>query len=143
MIACVDDKKYQEMKNYRRTFLESGNIDPHVRSFVAESWKRCQQYDVSESYTVQKLSGGERDRLLKENHAFIKAAHPVMQKLVSLTEGTQYVITLHNREGWILDYLFAGDNPVFSARGFDVGTLWSDATIGTCSSYLSTIRRSS
>lgn len=139
MIACVDDKKYQELKNYRRTFLESGNIDPHVRPFVAESWKRCQQYDVSESYTVQKLSGGERDRLLKENHAFIKAAHPVMQKLVSLTEGTQYVITLHNREGWILDYLFAGDNPVFSARGFDVGTLWSDATIGTCSSYLSTL----
>lgn len=139
MIAYVDDKKYQEMKHYRKLFLETGEIDPHVRPIVAESWKRCQQYDVSESYTVQKLPGGERDSLLRANHELIKAAHPVLQKLVSLTEGTQYVITLHNREGWILDYLFAGDNPVFSARGFDVGTLWSDATIGTCSSYLSTL----
>lgn len=132
--------RYDEMRAYHDAFFETGEIDPSVRPLVAQSWKRCRQYDVAADYRVERLSTGDREKLLKSNKDFIRIAHPLLMKLVTLVEGTQYVVTLHNRDGWILDYLFAGDNPVFSARGFDLGTLWSESTIGTCSSYLSTLK---
>ena len=132
---------YQKMKECRERFLATGELDPAVRPIVAQSWKRCSrlEMDVSSNYRLEKLEKNDRERLLKQNDDLIQAARPVLAKVVELVEGTQYVVTLHDRAGWILDYLFAGDNPVFSARGFDVGSLWSEETIGTSSSYMSTM----
>ena len=131
---------YEKMRRCRSHFLETGEVDPAVRPAVAESWRRCRQMDLdlSTSYRLEKLGNEERERLLKRNEGLIQAAHPILKTVVSLVEGTQYVVTLHDRDGWILDYLFAGDNPVFSARGFDVGSLWAEETIGTSSSYMCT-----
>ena len=132
---------YRKMEQCRERFLRTGQVDPAVRPAVAESWLRCRQLDMdmSSDYRLEKLDREEREKLLKQNEDLIRAARPVLTKVVRLVEGTQYVVTLHDQNGWILDYLFAGDNPVFSARGFDVGSLWSEETIGTCSSCICTM----
>ncbi len=128
---------YDSIRDARARFLETGEILPQVRQVVADSWKRCRSYDVTTSYQVEKLSTTACKNLLQSYQDLIETARPILHQLVQLVNPTQYVVTLHNQDGWILDYMFAGDNPVFSARGFDIGTLWSEKTIGTSSAILS------
>lgn len=123
----------------RRKFIETGELSPEIRPCVRESWKRCAQYGNYKEYSLEMRTGSELNQLLEANKRLLDTAHPIMMKLVDMVEGTQYAVTLHDREGWIIDHLFAGDHPIFSIKGFNLGVRWAEDTIGTCSSMMAVI----
>ena len=135
----MTEDKIQAIREYRKAFLQTGEIHPDIRTAVADSWRRCEQYDLATNYKVNHLSTGELQRLLDSHSRLMSAAHPILRKMVSLVEGTQYAISLHDKDGYILDCLFAGDHPVLSLSslsGFNPGACWNEQTLGTCSTSL-------
>lgn len=134
-----NQEQQNRIKESRRRFIETGEGDPDIRPWVRASWERCARYGNHETYSLDIRSGSELNQLLESNKDLLDAAHPIMMKLVDMVEGTQYAVTLHDRDGWIIDHLFAGDHPIFSIKGFNLGVRWAEDTIGTCSSHLAVI----
>lgn len=129
------------MKECRKRFLETGEVDARVRPFVAESWARCRQYEESNILHPDVLSHlevlPEKDmkQKLEENKMLLRVARPVLMKLMNMMAGTPCAITLHDKEGWIIDHLFSGDDRLFSVSGYKPGIHWAEDVLGTCSSH--------
>ena len=129
------------LKQCRERFLETGEVDSRVRPFIAESWVRCRQYekdgilhpDIMSHLEV--LSEKEIKQKLEENKMLLRVARPVLMKLMNMMAGTPCAVTLHEREGWIIDHLFSGDDQLFSVSGYKPGIRWAEDVLGTCSSH--------
>lgn len=142
----ITEKQFRDMQRYRKLFLETGKIHKNVRPLVAESWKRSLEYgieanpDIKKGTQTQQLSDGEIKKLLDDNKKLLDIANHTMIRVVDYIDGTQYAITLHDKEGRILSHIFAGDNPSFysSSIGFNIGVKWDEKTIGTNAPFLCT-----
>lgn len=143
----ISDEQFEKQKKYREHFLKTGEIHKDVRPIVAASWQRSRAYEVDPNPEIignrsyKFLPDGEVKHLLEENKQLLDIAYPVMLRVIEYIEGTQYAITLHDKNGKILCHLYAGDNPDFysSSAGFNMGAVWDEKNIGTCAPYLSTL----
>ena len=128
----ISTQTKDQLLEYRNLFRKTGNIHPNVRPVVAESWLRCKKYDVQELRRTTPLSNSQLEKLLKKNAILCEAAYPIMSTLVEMIMGTRYIMTLHDREGYILSALVAGDDMVLPPDTIGKGIRWAEETIGTC-----------
>ena len=140
----ITESQFQTLTEYRRLFFETGKIHEHVRPFVAESWLRSVTYgvnpDPAQRTTVAQefLPDNEMKELLNNNKQLLDVAYPIMSRALEYIEGTQYALTLHDRDSRLICHMFAGDNPGFysSSMGFNIGAPWDEKTVGTCAPFL-------
>ncbi len=88
-----------------KRFVETGEIDRSVISpEIGESWNRCREYGV-DPYGAKKpirLSPGEIANKQEAHVVFLKAAEPFVQLLKSAAQGSGFITTLSDREGYVL-----------------------------------------
>ena len=133
----VESKAFALLKQYWRTFIETGEICEFVRPEIAESWKRSIKYGVNPTEKNKNyafLPDPEVKKLLNENQALLDVAYPLMSRTVDYIEGTQCALTLHDKNCRLICHMFAGDDQGFyrSSAGFNIGAAWDEKTIGTC-----------
>lgn len=126
---CMEEKQ-EELKTYWTDFVKYGMIRPQVRSFIADSWLRCWNYGIKEELE-EEIPEGYAQQILTDNQLLIDIAWPFLLKMKELVAGSQYAITLHDRECRLLARVFAGDLLVFEKSSFDIGAQWSEERMGT------------
>ncbi len=131
---------YYQRKN-KRTFVEwekfvnnELNIDTAiVPREVLDAWIRCRHLGV-DPFTQpgnEVLAGRELQKLLDRNKSFIDVSRPVMKNLYRFLEGSGFVVSLFDREGFILEMIgdHEFDQLVRMAKG-GIGSLWSEKCAG-------------
>jgi sigma-54 dependent transcriptional regulator, acetoin dehydrogenase operon transcriptional activator AcoR len=126
-------KKMKELEHLWESFVQNQEPSANIRTFVYESWKRCQSYgvDPKNKQTVISLSDGDLSELIRHSRLY-EAAIPVMDDLTKQIRGTNHLTTLCDREGRIL-YL-DGDHKILreaELMNFLVGADWSEKAAGT------------
>jgi signal transduction histidine kinase len=124
------------LSRLRTRFLASGMAPPSAgRPLILSSWKRCRDMHVDASRRSAPLAVS-RDAQLREirdaNEPLLRAAHPVMNRLVEHLADSGYAVVLTDREGCILQ--IAGDDSVrrrLERIDFIPGGNWSEAAAGT------------
>ncbi len=122
------------LEEYWIKFAETGEIDSHVRDYIAASWLRCKAIglDMYEN-TINRIATGEDLAMILENNSdLIKVAEPVMKYLWSVLKGTSAVITLSDGAYNLL--LMTGDEITikrFEKSNFCIGAHWSEDQVGT------------
>ena len=111
-------------------FIKQGTINPQVRPFIAESWKRCWNYGLGDDLEG-KVSETFVNELLDENRLLIDAAWPFLLHMKDLVKGSQHAITLHDRMSRVIARVFAGDLLIFTKASFNIGVQWSEERMGT------------
>ncbi|MEG1873713.1 MAG: hypothetical protein RR194_06650, partial [Ruthenibacterium sp.] len=122
---------YEQKQQQWTAFIKRGEILPEVRPFIAASWQRCKNYGVKQEYDTEILSETALRELLLQNKELLDIAHPILAKLMELVAGSQYVITLHDRNGYIIDYVFDGNYQLSQNTGFCLGAKWVEQLVGT------------
>lgn len=126
--------KESVLEEYWNKFAKTGEVDSHVRDYIAESWLRCKTLGVSmyENNMNQIATEEELQLMLNENQDLIKVAEPVMEYLWSVLKGTATVITLSDGSYNLLIQI--GDEITierFKKNNFCVGAHWSEEQVGT------------
>lgn len=126
---------------YQRTFLEWRKFisgDPKVDSSiipqeVLDSWWRCARLGVDPLSKPKNmvLIGQELDELLLKNKEFIDVSRPFMKNLYRFLEGSGFVVSLYDYNGFVLEIIGDPEEEklVRDARGF-VGACWDMKNAG-------------
>ena len=116
--------------------LVSGNMSIDgsiVPGDVLDSWIRCIKLgiDPRSSAIGEKLTGDKLTELLEENQTFIEISRPFMKNLYRFVAGSEFVVVLFSKKGYLLEII--GDDEViqFIQKGYwVVGALWDEASVG-------------
>ncbi|EJO5346779.1 sigma 54-interacting transcriptional regulator [Clostridium botulinum] len=128
------------MKNYLnfihnawKEFVQTGNIDNEVRDDIAESWIRCKNYGVD--YTNGRGSNINKvpvELKLQENAELISVAKPIMKGIYNIVEGSDFAITLSDKNGYIIEVIGDKDRMKrVDELNFVKGALWTEEAVGT------------
>ena len=109
-------------------------LNPDIRSFIYDSWKRSKAYNVSPLKVKDKLLSAESiRRTQKENRVLIRVAHSYIQHLYSFIKGTNFVLALADAKGFVIDLV--GDDTMIQTRtkksGLRIGCCRSEEYAGT------------
>jgi two-component system sensor histidine kinase KdpD len=120
----------------RYRYLESGATEAGVgRPLILSSWKRCRamQVDASRRSAPLAISRDAQLRELREaNEPLLRAAHPVIARLVAHLADSGYSVVLTDKDGCILEV--AGDAEIrrrLERIDFIPGGNWSESAAGT------------
>jgi transcriptional regulator with PAS, ATPase and Fis domain len=116
-------------------FVDSGKITEDINPSVAASWQKCKNYGVD----PRKPSPVPLDyKLLEKRRSacreLLDITVPLMEKLFILVKDSADIMTLHDREGYLV--YFAAQENAFTSWEYCCqvsGMRWSDDTIGTTS----------
>lgn len=115
--------------------MASGQLKDHpaLRLIIKESWRRCLSYGVDPyNPKIEILSSQELAERLEKNRSILEAARPFMESLYRLVAGSGFVVTLCDKDGYLLDIL--GDPEVLDdARHIALtrGVNWAERCTGT------------
>lgn len=119
-----------------RTFVETGRIlSRSLRREIAESWRRCRfDYNLDPNATPRpvRLSQDELLHRRQTNTLLLEAARPFMEVLRSSVQGSGFIITLADREGYVLEV--SGDEEILRmarANNYLPGCRRSEDEVGT------------
>ena len=109
-------------------------LNPDIRSFIYDSWKRSKAHNVSPLKVKDKLLSAESiRRTQKENRVLIRVAHSYIQHLYSFIKGTNFVLALADAKGFVIDLV--GDDTMIQTRtrksGLMIGCCRSEEYAGT------------
>ncbi|WP_446899669.1 sigma-54-dependent Fis family transcriptional regulator [Clostridium sp. LBM24168] len=116
-----------------KDFIEKGYINGVVRSDIANSWRRCKNYNVD----PMGGKGKETDKanfqnIIDRNRDLISVAHSTMENLYKVVAGSGFVIMLVDKDGYVIDVI--GDNEIMKRAdelNFVKGFLWTEKSVGT------------
>lgn len=132
--------RVKNVKNYVKfisdawnEFIKDGCINPEVRNEIAESWRRCKVYKVDPMDGKGNFNYRASEKLkIEENAQLISVAHPVMENVYSIVEGSGFAIMLADKDGYIMDII--GDDDIMKMAdelNFVKGQLWTENIVGT------------
>ncbi|MBQ8062837.1 MAG: sigma 54-interacting transcriptional regulator [Clostridia bacterium] len=127
----------EDLKGAKEHFLETGEISDIVRPEVAESWKRCRQIGMEDSWeAADQFSDEEIDEAILKNAYFIKSAVPIMEESLSHAvdlKEVPLVMYITDACGMILALKCANafTETVMDLLGMKVGARWTEESIGT------------
>ncbi len=124
------------LRELRYRYLTTGATEPSAgRPLIVSSWKRCRDMHVDAARRNAPLAIS-RDAQLREirdaNEPLMRAAHPVIGRLVTHLADSGYAVVLTDRNGCILRV--AGDAGVrrrLERIDFIPGGNWSESAAGT------------
>lgn len=100
---------------------------------IAQSWIRSKSYGINpRNPVVYHLSDAELEKLRKKNRDMIRFAQPLMDKLLSLAKDTVNVMSLHDKNGYMLA-IAHHNTPQGNWREtiFRPGVRWAEEDVGT------------
>lgn len=105
-----------------------------IRSVILKSWKRCQLLGVNPYQKVNPrvLNSEDLEKLCAKNMGWLNIAMPVVESLYMFVAGSGFVVTVADRNGYLLKVI--GDPEVVEAiaqGNFIPGADWSEAIAGT------------
>ena len=110
MKTLNNNRIFQIWKN----FIETGKINTHfIRKEIAESWKRCVfEYKLNPYASKRpiRLSQEEISERRQKNAILMDSAKPFLQVLESAVKGSGFIITLADKDGYVLEVL--GDEEI-------------------------------
>lgn len=115
------------------SFVDFGILLPDVNPIIAQSWVRSKALEVNPyNPSVFHLSDDELEKLRRENRDMIRFAQPLMDKLLSLVKDSVNVMSLHDKNGYMLA-IAHHDTPKGSWREsiFRPGVRWAEEDVGT------------
>lgn len=125
----IDIKKKQWRK-----FIETGAIDPAVKPYIAESWKRCVKYGVDYKGTGHGVRIPEKRfaEILRKNRELLEMAKPIIEMINKAFNNLHMLISVCDSDGNILYTLDTSGEK----RSPEEGTLWtgynwSEEVVGT------------
>lgn len=104
-----------------------------VRTVIAESWERSRAQGIDPK--VKRIITDTKDFTLlsQGKEEFVKIALPIMKHLYQLVEGSGFIVTLADEDGYILQTI--GDQEVLERankqNSLVKGANWSEESIGT------------
>lgn len=123
----------QDLHAARRAFVDRGMIEPNVRPFVWQCWRRCHGYGVDPRHTPRQTPDPERlTQARAANRDLLEASESVLQTAHAALENLPHLLALADRDGIILRLL--ADNATL--RGERVipnpieGASWSERDAG-------------
>lgn len=128
----ISEKRRELSRTWQR-FLVERKIPRSVRPVVQDSWKRCVEYGVDPTRQENPVLLSDEDvQKLIADFGLYQLALPILERLAKQTEGTGHLLTLCNREGFIL-YLSGEPSILQRAEkmNFVIGSQWSEEAIGT------------
>lgn len=127
---------YSHWSNYILENKSIPNSAKGIRPMVYESWKRSKSYGVDPLNVLnKKLEAPALARVLKNSQPLISVAHSYITNLYSYVQGSNFVIVLADREGYVIDMIGKDKNIESSARetGLEIGTSRNEKYVGTAS----------
>jgi len=110
------------------------NIDGSIiPGDVLDSWIRCKKLEVDPRSNAigKQLSGDKLNELLEDNESFIETSRPFMKNLYRFVAGSEFVVVLFDKNGYLLEIIGDKDVVHFLQKGYwVVGTLWNEASVG-------------
>ncbi|MCD8140012.1 MAG: sigma 54-interacting transcriptional regulator [Planctomycetaceae bacterium] len=113
--------------------MTSGTISPDVRPLIAESWLRSRGYGVDcHNASPQILSPRELQERLDDNREFLDFSSSTLQKINLLARDGDHLLSLHDREGYLLEYVVRHpDHKRRPNSKYVLGAKWDEASVGT------------
>lgn len=119
-----------------KNFIETGKIDTNsIRKEIAESWKRCIfEYKLNPYATKRpiRLSQEEISERRQKNAVLMGSAKPFLRVLESAVKGSGFIITLADKDGYVLEVL--GDEEILkmaAANNYLPGCRRTEDEVGT------------
>ncbi|GAB6934265.1 sigma-54-dependent Fis family transcriptional regulator [Calditerricola yamamurae] len=126
-------RKRKELSREWNGLVVHRQIPHSIRPVVQDSWKRCMSSGVDPTRQQTTVLLDEDDvQNLVANFRLYQLALPILEQLAKETEGTGHLLTLCNRDGFIL-YL-RGEPAILrkaEKMNFVLGSQWSEEAIGT------------
>ncbi|GAA0182892.1 sigma-54-dependent Fis family transcriptional regulator [Clostridium sediminicola] len=117
------------------TFEKKTNIT--FDSIIEASLRRSREYGINaENPEIKILTGESLETKLEQNSELLKFGEPIINKLFELVKGTQYVISLHDKEGYVLYIVGVDPKKAYEDYSFTIGSKWSEDVVGTSGSGL-------
>ncbi len=135
----IFNEKYQQtVSGLWKDFIKDNKKMPEkcdeIRDVIYQSWKRSKDYQV-DPFEIKnyKISDFKLAKILKDKKELIEVAHYYMEKLYSFIEGTNFVITLADEKGNVIDII--GNDDIIVERtkqsSLVIGCNRSEAYTGT------------
>jgi PAS domain S-box-containing protein len=119
-----------------RVFVETGRVPKGpLRREIAESWRRCKlQYGLDPQATPRPVRLSDQELLHRRqgNQVLLEAAGPFLEVLSSSVQGSGFIITLADRDGYVLE--ISGDEEILQmarANNYLPGCRRSEDEVGT------------
>lgn len=115
------------------SFMDFGILLPGVNPMIAQSWIRSKALGINpRNPVVSHLSDEDLEKLRKKNRDMIRFAQPLMDKLLSLAKDTVNIMSLHDKNGYMLA-IAHHDTPQGNWREtiFRPGVRWAEEDVGT------------
>lgn len=119
---------------YNYFVLKSDNLSV-VNDLIKESWKRSRDSNINfTNQTIHKDDKKNRKQSIENNHVLIDVARPYMNDLYEIISDTNFMITLLDSEGYLLDSLVhptLEENSEFKLINLSEARIGTNA-MGTC-----------
>lgn len=139
MLYLTEDYQKNLYSHWNNYILDNKSIPLSangIRPMVYESWKRSKSYGVDPLNVLNKsLDAAALTRVLKNSQPLISVAHSYITNLYSYVQGSNFVIVLADREGYVIDMIGKDKSIQSSAKktGLEIGTSRSEKHVGTAS----------
>ena len=128
----------QTIKNYWEKYIENDQTIPEslpgMRPIILESWIRSKKLNIQQSSDKRPmLSPLVLKKVLQENAELISISHSYIANLSIFIKGTNFVIVLADRNGYVLDVLVedSGIKTLIDSTALCIGAIRNEYTIGT------------
>jgi transcriptional regulator of acetoin/glycerol metabolism len=120
---------YSRQRKLWEDFMAAGMCQG-VRPFILDSWIRCREYSRRKQFRINVLSDKELKNRVEQHRGLLDIAHSMMAKVFLLVETSQYVMTLHDKDSYIIDYIY-NEKYYKPPRAFATGAQWTESLVGT------------
>ena len=125
----------EELKSIWEEFIRDRVLPKEkIRPIIYESWKRCENYGVNPKQVevLDIISLQRLEQKQKKNEELISIAKPVMERIYKFVTGSGFIVSIADKDGYILDIIGDVDIAESAMRGkFVVGANWSEKSAGT------------
>jgi transcriptional regulator of acetoin/glycerol metabolism len=128
-IGVMEESYYTRYRQWE-VFMETGIPPNGVRPFIASSWLRCRALGVLQDFQVSFLSLDDLRDKLEQHRDLLEIAHPIITKIFSLVETSQYIMSIHDNDGYMIDYIY-NENYFKPSNDFSIGVKWEETIVGT------------
>lgn len=123
----------KKLKEQWDSFVEFNIVMDGVEPQIAQSWVRSKAYNIDPYHPkISLLSETELQTLKQENQDLIRLSKPLMNKLLILASDTVNVMSLHDKDGYMLDIAYhKKEGSSWREDVFRPGVRWTEADVGT------------
>jgi transcriptional regulator of acetoin/glycerol metabolism len=98
------DKKLDRIAKAWKNYILQGKVECELNLSIKESWERCSEYEIDpfKKPPVYVLESNNLKERLDKYEELIRIATPVMKDLYKTIKGSNFIVTLTDKEGYIL-----------------------------------------